>query len=415
MVSTPIKAAYAMFIAMGFLVLCPSIATAEDSPQKLEITWQQIVQAVDNHALLKQQEIQQRIGEAGIREARAIPNPTVELSIARGKAKETDETALEWGASLTVPLDWIATRNAAVRAAQAESNIVESDQALLRKDVIAALRRLFWHSVYQQEKTKFLEQLLRETTSLTRLIQKRVESGDARPTELSRIRIEQEKVALALTAARMEMTACQSEIGLWMGEKGPIHVNSTLSFTTDNAPQASAAQVASHPAIEGTRRQIDAADARIQREKRHRFPEMALNVFAENELDKTALGAGVAVSVPLWNFNDGAIERAQAEKAARQAEMDVQQFQLERRRLQANASCRRSYHLAKEFASRVLPEATDVAARVARAYALGEATLIDVLDARRSLLDTRTELLDAQLQARLDCSDVQNLTGEEKQ
>ncbi len=48
-----------------------------------------------------------------------------------------------------------------------------------------------------------------------------------------------------------------------------------------------------------------------------------------------------------------------------------------------------------------------------RTYQLGEASLLEVIDARRTLLDTRRQLLGALAQAQIDCSRLGALVGEE--
>lgn len=412
-VTTKMAISLLIFSSM-ILYISPLVAMAGDTSAHPKVRWKQIVEAVNRHPILKQQMLKNQMSQAIAETAQAIPNPTMELSVARGKGKETDNTALEWGAAITIPLDWMATRSSDTRAANVMSTVNESDQVLLRQEVIAKLRRLFWRSVYQREKKQRLEQLLTQTTSLSQLIQKRVESGDARPTELTRILIEQEKVALALTEAQMEMTALQAELSLWINTEQPIYCDASLAFTQNKPPQATSSRVETHASLEKLRRQVSATDARIHAAKRHRFPELALTVFAESELDKTALGAGVELSVPLWNFNNGNIHHEMAKKAFQHSEIEIQQRALERLRLRTNASCRSSFYQANEFKQRVLPKVTEVSAKMERAYVLGEATLLDVLDARRSVLSAQTELLDAQLRARLDCSDVYALTGEEK-
>ncbi|MBN2716728.1 MAG: TolC family protein [Deltaproteobacteria bacterium] len=400
------------------LCACPSLANAQsDSPSDSavqKIRWAQIIDAVDRHPLLTRQRLQQDLNRANREDVRAIPNPSVAVSLARAKSSETDSTALEWGAELSIPLDWMATRSASTRVADAEAAISDSERTLLRQDVVAELRQLFWRTAYQQEKSQTLAELQAQTARLTRLIAKRVASGDARPTELTRMQIEEEKVSLALEESRMRMTALQSALGLWVGVNTRVGCEAALAFSETEAPQVGRNRIDAHPEMEKVRLEMKAQDTRIQLEKRRRFPEMAVSVFTENELDKRAFGGGVALVVPLWNHNDGPIHRAMAKRAMDEAELDVQRLRLEQQRLLVNASCKTRFHVARSFAVRVLPRVTDVSDKVERAYVLGEATLLDVLDARRAVLDARTQLMDARLEARLDCGDVQNLAGEEK-
>ncbi len=59
----------------------------------------------------------------------------------------------------------------------------------------------------------------------------------------------------------------------------------------------------------------------------------------------------------------------------------------------------------------MLPRAEASARTLGRAYELGEAGLLDVLDARRVLLDTRREHLDLLLDMQTACGDLAALAG----
>ena len=48
-----------------------------------------------------------------------------------------------------------------------------------------------------------------------------------------------------------------------------------------------------------------------------------------------------------------------------------------------------------------------------KSYELGEANLLEVIDARRTLLDSRRLYLSAIAEAQIDCSRLDSLVGEE--
>ncbi|MBN2528016.1 MAG: TolC family protein [Deltaproteobacteria bacterium] len=392
-----------------------SIGAAADR-DTITVTWEQVAKTVDSHPLLQQQTHREDASLALIEDAQAIPNPSVEISVARGKSDETGDSALEWGAALTIPLDWMATRNMQTQVATSAHQSQLAERELLRRDILRELRRLFWQTVHLQERTRRLGTLYQQTASLSTLIEKRIQNGDARPMELTRIEIEQEKVASELALATMQRDALQIDLALWLGSNTPVRCQASLMFgTTQPPPQVSATQLETHPALLRAAKQLAVAQKETRLAQKNRFPEIALTLFAENELDKSAMGAGVEVAIPLWNFNRGAIAHAKAQTAAVAKEATVQRLQLEHQRLRVNAACNASYQMARRFNTRMLPKVTEVAQKVARAYALGEATLLEVLDARRTVLEVEAQLLDAQLQARLDCSEVENMIGEKRE
>ena len=60
-----------------------------------------------------------------------------------------------------------------------------------------------------------------------------------------------------------------------------------------------------------------------------------------------------------------------------------------------------------------MPRSETAASTMERTYQLGEASLLEVIDARRTLLDSRRLYLSALAQAQLDCSRLGALAGEE--
>ena len=67
--------------------------------------------------------------------------------------------------------------------------------------------------------------------------------------------------------------------------------------------------------------------------------------------------------------------------------------------------------VARRFQAEILPRAEKSARTLGRAFELGEAGLLDVIDARRVLLDTRREYLDLLLDMQDACADFAALAG----
>ena len=81
--------------------------------------------------------------------------------------------------------------------------------------------------------------------------------------------------------------------------------------------------------------------------------------------------------------------------------------------VEAHSACQSGVALAVRYRDKILPSATSAAQTIERTYQLGEATLLEVLDARRTLLETRTQTLATLAQAQAECSRLTVLAGEE--
>jgi cobalt-zinc-cadmium efflux system outer membrane protein len=144
-----------------------------------------------------------------------------------------------------------------------------------------------------------------------------------------------------------------------------------------------------------------------------RAPSFLVTGFTTAELDRRAFGVGLAVDLPIWNWNSGRIAQAEAKLAAGQERAEATRLDVETAVLETEADCRASLATAVRFRDHVVPRSEAIAFTVERAYQLGEASLLEVIDARRTLLDSRRLYLSALAQAQIDCSRLVALVGGE--
>ena len=81
--------------------------------------------------------------------------------------------------------------------------------------------------------------------------------------------------------------------------------------------------------------------------------------------------------------------------------------------IDAQGACLAASQTAVRYKDRILPRSESAASTMQKTYQLGEASLLEVIDARRVLVDTRRQYLAALLQAQLECSRLNALAGTE--
>jgi len=382
----------------------------------VEVGWADIVRLVDRHPQLAAGEYQVDAARGGVDAAGAVPNPTLEGTVGRARPRDGD-AGIEWGLALSLPLDWIAQRGSMIDAAEAEVDVAMAENEALRRDVLLQLRVLFWSLAYEQASVASLEALEAHTSALVRTVQRRVEKGEARPVEVTRVEIELEKVASELETARISLSARQAELALWLGVPPgkPLVAVADLDALPAVADRetALAKARATHPALATARARTRSLEAEVDIEHRARVPSFSLTGFAELELDQRAYGVGLAVDLPVWNWSSGSIARAEASLAAGRKQAEAAALDLEATVIQAQAACHASVATATRFRNNVVPRSESAASMMEKTYQLGEVSLFEVIDARRTLLDAHRFYLSALAQAQIDCSRLSALVGEE--
>ena len=98
---------------------------------------------------------------------------------------------------------------------------------------------------------------------------------------------------------------------------------------------------------------------------------------------------------------------------AEKKELQTERLKLEILTIKAQSKCEAGVTLATRYKDRILPRSVSAAQIIEKTYDLGEATLLEVIDARRTLLETKRQFLGALVQAQTDCSRLNALTRRE--
>lgn len=383
----------------------------------VKVTWPELVRLVEQHPRLAVGNSQIDAARAGVRVAGAVPNPGLETTVGQGRARSGDGSRVEWGLALNLPLGWIAQRQARISAAEAEVDVAVAESRTLRREVLLALRTLFWNLAYEQARVAAFEALEAQTITLVETVQRRVEKGEARPVEATRVEIELDRVRNELDAARTALSSRQAVLALWLRAPAGQSVVAvadlgTLPVAIDRDSALAKAR-AIHPTLLVAWARTQALAAELDSEKRARVPSVSLTGFTAHELDRRAFGVGMGVTLPVWNWNAGGIAQAQAKLAAGRKQTEALMLEVETTIIDAQAACQASLVTASRLGASMVPRSELSAATMERTYQLGEARLLEVIDARRTLLESRRLHLSALAQAHIDCARLGVLIGEE--
>ena len=393
----------------------PTVSQSLDST--ISLSWADVVRLVDAHPRLQAEQHHLNAELAAIQMAETIPNPNLSASTAYAEARDGSAAALEWGLALSIPLSWLSQRRANVRAAEANSRVASAEAAALRRDVLQSLSDLFWDLVYQQERAATLSELSTQTNQLASVVAKRVTTGESRPIEALRLEVEAEKLIGALAVTESNLSARRRQLGLWLGIAPQRTVTAKADLTRLAEPLAldrARAQVRTgHPAVAAAAARIQELSERVSAERSARVPAISVEAFTDQELDRRAYGVGITVDLPVFNWNSAGIRRAEADFAEARRSLDAERLQVEGAVIDAQAACLAAIRLEQHYSKRVVPRAISVARTIERTYELGEVALLEVIDARRTLLDTRSEHIAALVKAHIDCSRFSALVGEE--
>jgi outer membrane protein, heavy metal efflux system len=392
----------------------PASTAGDDS---ILVTWSDIVAAVERHPLVAAGNGRVAAAEGALAQAGAIPNPSIDVALGRATALEGGESRPDREFEITLPLGRLTRRGLRVDAADAMLEAAVAERALTRRKALEQLHELFWTLVFEQARTAELERFLSQTNDLSLLIARRVEAGEARATELARFEIESERAAIGLESARADLAASRARLAAWLGlaRSEALTARGDLSSIPDPpaAEPVPAAAASSHPLLSVGRARVRALQADISAEKWARVPELSLRGFASREFDARAYGGGISLDVPLFDWNGGRVAQAEGALTAGRMEMEADSREIEASIRSALEACAQTKAEARRYRERILPRAERIAEVADKSFRLGEATLLEVIDARRTLGESRRDYLAALLRARLESGRLAILLGKD--
>jgi cobalt-zinc-cadmium efflux system outer membrane protein len=395
-----------------FAFSLPVAGWATDSEPVAVLRWPDVAAAVDRHPLLLEASAREKGAAGAVSTARVLPNPIFGAAAGEGRPRDGGASRREWGYSVEVPLEYLATRGFRVDAARAAQEGVRQDAKSVRLQVSRELRRTFVAVVHGQSVVEAGDELVGQAAQLAALVRKRAERGEGRPTEVPRVEIELERLRNAVERARATVAAQRLRLSIWLGT--PVgRVESDLAAPLPLPPLAELQQrvLASSPVVQASRARLQAAAEEASAERWERMPRFSLGAAHVEEPDRKASTVTANVTLPLWNWNQGKIRQAEAVQEGERARLDAISRELTAGLSDAWRGCAAGQAAAARFRDEVLPRAEGSARTLGRAFELGEAGLLDVIDSRRVLLDTRREYLDLLLDMQNACGDLAALAG----
>jgi cobalt-zinc-cadmium efflux system outer membrane protein len=370
------------------------------------------VSGLDSNPRFREAALRASAARAGVDAVGQIPNPRLEVTAGEGRTADGSLRKTEWALGITVPLEWLGTRDARTDSARAAASEAEEEGALVRQELLLRLRRLFVLVAHDDRLVDSLSASSRQADDLARLVRLRVERGEARPPELPRVEVEAERARLALGQAQARAMVHRDQLSVWIGR--PVdQVAIDLAQVPDPPTLADVRErvALDQPRVRAARDRIASAAAEVRAERSQRIPAMSLSGYALSEVDRSAVGGGLGVEFPVWNWNSGKIAQAEAIQAAEESRLLVATYDARASLVESWAMCTQGRLASRRLREEVVPRAEVAASKMERSYQLGESPLFETLDSRRTSSSERRELLAAELDQQLECGTLTILAG----
>ncbi|MGH8557886.1 MAG: TolC family protein [Methylococcales bacterium] len=347
--------------------------------------------------------------EADLITAGLIPNPHISTDIQLMPLNRSFTVNRQGGPpqfdfNVSIPIDWFlfGKRAAAITLGKRGVEAASADFANTVRLRIAATIAAFYDVLEIQSMLDLAHENQRNLARMEHIILNRVALGGVGTIEADRIKLSIFGSHREVHARELDLAAALNRLRALLGIENDIliKVKGTLEVETLVQPIESetAFKLAeeNRPDLGALRRQLDKANADIKLQESMAYPEVTPAIGYTRQFQQQAIGfpdanswmAGVSVSVPIFDRNQGNIAKAKSIKNQTQLNLQAQLVDLRAEIDQAAKTFASSYQFLTNDDPGLLEAANNVRDKITQAYELGGKTLIEVLDAQRAYLET---------------------------
>ena len=379
---------------------------------------------------------QQRVAEARslLRQAGVRPVPTVEVNTASGKPFGTQGEE-EYTVGYFHPIETGGKRPKRVLVAEKGLELAEAELAERSRQLVYDIKSRYIEAVANKRKVEAMDRIAAVNRDSYRLVEARVESGDAAPLERQLLFVELNRTQAERVSAAGQAEA--SEVDLWkaaaVGSRDPVMlpVSHRLNPVSTSIDELQRRALDKSPDLRAARALEAESKAELQLVEAQGRPDLTLSAqyarrYAqfEDPIRMTASGSplllqdrdniltvGVSIPIQTRKRNLGNIEAA----AARESAARLRRQHLERTiPLEVEAAWKR-YQSAEKvvhvLSRGVLDEAERNLKIIRQAYNLGQLRLLDVLNEQGRLLETELSYVNAETELARSRAELERAVG----
>ena len=395
-----------MFAALLAAVSCVSVAQAQDIVSAVPsagppLTLDQAVAAAGGSAPAADAA---RADITAAEAARTIaglrPNPTVTTEVENvvGTGPYGGFRGAEMTVGLSIPIELGGKRSARIAVADARTTRAQLAAAITEADIRLQVTELYINAVAAERRLVTALDQARIASEALNAARVRVRAGRASPIEEQRADVTRLNAEAAVENARRLLDAARLNLGRRIGQPVTGRLDATA---LDSLPAANGPHLM--PIAEGTLAlaaadaDLAVADAGVRLARSQRTPDITVGpgVRRFSESDDTAALFSISVPIPLFNSGRAAVGQASAERNRAEAQQRMTALDVEQAILDVRTEADNAATNARTANGPALAAAQE-AARIARiGYREGKFGQLDLLDAERTLAETRLAAIDA--------------------
>lgn len=405
---------FPLWLAVLLVQPLPCMAQA---PQDVPLTLQQAIkQAQEFNPDLVAKLRDMDIAEAGLEQAKVLPNPEL-AALTEGLEKGKRTTTIQ----INQLIELGGKRSSRINAAKRDQQVVLADLAVrrgqLRADVIAA----FFEVVNTQERIQLAQASYQLASKVTEVVKRRVTAGRISPIEATRTSVAELTIKNELAQAKTDLALAKIRLAALWGDVVPkfnVVANDGAVKSSDNSYDdlsALQSRLKNSPQLALAQLEINRQQAQLEVERSRRIGDVTLSVGKkrDEEVGRSQTVLGLSIPIPLFDRNQGNVLGALRKTDQARDALNAVEQRLSSELAQAwqrHASTKTELQMLRE---EILPQAENAIAATVTGFEFGKFNLLDVLEAQRTLFQTKLQYLQAQADSYRSMADMERIIGQD--
>lgn len=299
----------------------------------------------------------------------------------------------------SMPIELGGKRGARIALATARLSRAELEAAIVAVDIRQQVTGLYVEAVAAERRMETTRDQLRIANDALRAADIRVRAGRASPLEQQRAEVARVNAEAADERAARLATAARKNLSRRLDRQIDGPLDAALLYRLPAATYGPRADPSAAGTLAMAAADADLAmtNAGVRLARANRVPDLNIGpaVRRLEATNDTAAVLAVSIPIPLFNNGSAAVAQASAEKSRAEAQRRVTALDVEQAITDATAEAANAETSARAASGPALAAAQE-AARIARiGYREGKFGQLDLLDAERTLADTRVAAIDA--------------------
>jgi cobalt-zinc-cadmium efflux system outer membrane protein len=335
------------------------------------------------------------IADATKSQAGLIVNP--ELSVLREGMDRANRTQT---VQINQRLELGGKRSARVDVAERERQMALQDVAVAQAQLRADVTTAYFEALIAQERLELAQASVQVAEKATLAASKRVTAGRISPIEESRSKVAEAGVRLELAQALSELSLAKQRLGALWGriDAGPLSLERPAGDGTALPPfDMLRQQLEAGPQLRRARNQVEREEAQVRLERAQRVPDLTVTVGSQrdNQIGHNQAVVGVSFPLPLFNRNQGNMLAALRRTDKARSDLDAERLRVSQALSEAYQRAQLAQQEIASITTDILPVAQTTYNAAVTGFEAGKFSFLDVLDAQRTLFQTRAQYLRA--------------------